>query len=182
VAFRVRDLVINVVPEAQAGGGAAATLTCCRTPSLCAPCSVAVSQCGICSFQISYCDPCTRLATLCYGGTHNCGFVSVCPGHTLICPDGTVICPQGSLICPGGSRICPGTQVCTASFDPVGPVGPEGLAELKAQLQQALKDVEAQEEALNEQMAPKSVEEIEALESRLNAALADLAERKKKLQ
>jgi hypothetical protein len=53
---------------------------------------------------------------------------------------------------------------------------------LKAQLEQALKDVESQEEALKEQMALQSVEEIETLEGQLNDALAELAERKKKLQ
>jgi len=77
--------------------------------------------------------------------------------------------------------VCPGTIVCGGSI--IGPIeGPEALSELKAQLQNALKDVEAQEEALKEQMAPRSVEDIETLEGQLNEALAELAERKKKLQ
>jgi hypothetical protein len=92
------------------------------------------------------------VGTGCFGGTR-------CPGGT---------------ICAGGSG-CPGGSV----FEPIGP---EGLAALKAQLRLALEQVEAQEKDLAERMAPQTVEDVEALETQLQEALEELRERKETLR
>jgi hypothetical protein len=52
---------------------------------------------------------------------------------------------------------------------------------LKAQLQQALKRVEARQEAAAKKMQPRSLEEIEMLEEKLRQALDELARQKKEL-
>jgi hypothetical protein len=52
---------------------------------------------------------------------------------------------------------------------------------LKAQLQQALKRVEAREEAAAKKMQPRSLEEIEMLEEKLSKALNKLGRQKKAL-
>jgi hypothetical protein len=55
------------------------------------------------------------------------------------------------------------------------------LPKLKAQLQRALKQVEAQEEAVAKKMQPRTVEQIELLEAKLREALEELARQKKEL-
>jgi hypothetical protein len=51
------------------------------------------------------------------------------------------------------------------------------LATLRAQLQDALTQVEAQEKVLNEQLAPQTLEEAKALEGHLTDALAEVQRR-----
>jgi hypothetical protein len=74
------------------------------------------------------------------------------------------------------------------TFTPLPPLlppaqsNPEALATLKAQLQEALANVEAQEKALNEQLAPQTLEEAEALEGHLVDALAEVRQRIGELQ
>ena len=55
------------------------------------------------------------------------------------------------------------------------------LPKLKAQLQRALKQVEAKEEAVAKRMQPRTAEEIEMLEAKLREALEELARQKKEL-
>ena|SRR2546425_1024976 len=56
------------------------------------------------------------------------------------------------------------------------------LAILKAQLQDALAQVEAQEKTINEQMAPQTFEEAKALEGHLVDALEEVRQRIGELQ
>jgi hypothetical protein len=70
-----------------------------------------------------------------------------------------------------------GPGVITPLHLPFAPSNPEALATLKAQLQDALTQVEAQEKALNEQMAPQTLEEAKALEGHLTDALAEVRQR-----
>jgi hypothetical protein len=58
----------------------------------------------------------------------------------------------------------------------------EQLALLKAQLKEALKEVEDQEEALNESLRPKTVAEVKQLQDELRDALAELEKRKSELE
>ena len=58
----------------------------------------------------------------------------------------------------------------------------EDLAALKAQLTQALSEVERAEEVLAESMRPQSIDEIETLEHKLEDALSELKQRKEQLQ
>jgi hypothetical protein len=55
------------------------------------------------------------------------------------------------------------------------------LPKLKAQLQRALKQVEAKEEAVAKKMQPRTQEQIELLEAKLRDALEELARQKKEL-
>jgi hypothetical protein len=75
-----------------------------------------------------------------------------------------------------------GPEVITLIHLPFAPSNPEDLATLKAQLQDALTQVEAQEKALNEQMAPQTLEEAKALEGHLVDALAEVRQRIGELQ
>ena len=80
---------------------------------------------------------------------------------------------------PGLTPACPFISVIPLPF---APVNPEALATLKAQLQDALAQVEAQEKAINEQMAPQTLEEAKALEGHLTDALAEVRQRIGELQ
>lgn len=55
------------------------------------------------------------------------------------------------------------------------------LPKLKAQLQRALKQVEAREEAVAKKMQPTTLEQIELLEAKLREALEELTRQKKEL-
>jgi len=62
------------------------------------------------------------------------------------------------------------------------PSDPETLAILKGHLQEALASVQVQEQKVNEQMAPQTVEEAQALENHLSTALEEVRQQKEKLQ
>lgn len=176
--FKVRDLMIDVVPEA--GGGA--NIACCPGTMLtgdpfCCPGT---------GFRTPACCPgtgfrtclCSYISPACCPGT---SFRTCCP--TFCCP-GTlpVTCEPCSPIpftgcdpispCPGGSIIPPERGVAT----------PENLATLKAQLQQALAQVEGQERAMEESQKPQTVEEAEVLEQKLVEALEELRQHREELR
>jgi hypothetical protein len=136
MAFRVRDLVINVLPEEG-------------SPRFCG-----FSHCGFGSCEIF---------TIC-GGLSGCRECS------------------GQFTCIGASKCGGCTLNVTGGGIPASGVTPEALAALKAQLKQALDEVESAEQQLAEHMSPQSVEEIEALEEKLQAALSELKDRKGQLQ
>jgi hypothetical protein len=148
MAFRVRDLVINVLPE----GGREAD--CALTG-----CGLGFSHCrfGSCDFAticiFSGCRECSGAFT-CIGAT-NCG------GCTL-----NVTCGGSPSLLLGGA----------------GDVDPQALATLKAQLREALRAVESAEQTLAERMSPQSIEEVEALEQKLQGALEELKARKEQLR
>ena len=136
MAFRIRDLVINVLPE-QGGGGQQPFD--CPGISNCYP----FSTCG----RTNACYPISCRIVSCIG--------TLCGGCTLDI-----------------SR-WPGLQ----QGDTV-----EDLAALKAQLTQALSEVERAEEVLAESMRPQSIDEIETLEHKREDALSELKQRKEQLQ
>ena len=72
------------------------------------------------------------------------------------------------------------SQVVTLP-DPIG-LAAQQLAALKAQLQQALSRVEAQERAIEEQMRPQTLGDVEILEQKLVEALEELRARKAELR
>jgi hypothetical protein len=59
---------------------------------------------------------------------------------------------------------------------------PQNLAVLKAQLRQSLAQVEAQEQAMAESMKPQTVEEADMLEQKLTEALDELRQHKEELR
>ena len=145
MAFRVRDLVINVLPEGAAQ-----------------PDRIG---CG-CTFGFSGCGGSCDLFTICtYSGCRECSGAFTCIGATA-CRGCTLNVTCGGSALPGA-----GTAV-----------DPQALAALKAQLREALREVETAEQLLAERMSPQSVEEVEALEKKLQDALEDLKARKEQLR
>lgn len=136
MAFRVRDLVINVLPE-QGGGGLEPFD--CPGISDCYP----FSSCG----RTHACYPVSCRIVSCIG--------SRCGGCTL------------------NISGWPGFQQGVTAED---------LAALKAQLTQALSEVERAEQVLAESMRPQSIDEIEVLEHKLEGALSELKQRKEQLR
>ena len=159
MAFRVRDLVINVLPEAA---GERDVLGC----------GLGFSHCrfGSCDFVticiFSGCRECSGAFT-CIGAT-NCG------GCTLNVTCGPNSC--GAFTCGG----C--TESASVLFGRGGADDPQALAALKAQLREALRAVENAEQQLAERMSSQSVEEVEALEKKLQDGLEELRARKEQLR
>jgi len=119
-----------------------------------------VISCGVCShagcsFVISNCGGCSFVASIPCQPLSNCGLTNC--GGTINC---------------GGSVIDPGGPLEQA----------DNLAALKAQLQQALAQVEAQQKAVEESLQPKTVEEVDTLTQKLTEALAELKSRKETIQ
>ena len=136
MAFRVKDLLINVVSASEAkralGNCRATVMDCTGTP-----------------FSTGGCGTVT---------THVCLLVS------------QVLCCRASMVGPG----------------PVGPGDPvewvEQLAILKAELKEALEEVERQEAVAEQALKPRDVAEIENLENKLREGLAELERLKSELE
>jgi hypothetical protein len=78
---------------------------------------------------------------------------------------------------------CPARSVVEVA----GPVpypgpGPEDLAAVKVQLQQALADIEKQERAAAESAEPQTAAEVESLQTKLHEAISELEKRKQELR
>jgi hypothetical protein len=160
--FRVKDLGIDVHSENIAE----------NTARICP--ATGISQCGRCSVVgQSFCTDCTTQPFSICGGTV-CGACSV-RAVSVGCTDCTT---QAFSIC--GGTPCPAisAEPCDGiSLDPL-----EQLRRLKTQLQEALSQVEQQEEEMAEAMAPQTVEEVDMLQSKLQEALEALKERRAELK
>jgi hypothetical protein len=81
-----------------------------------------------------------------------------------------------------GCTYCSGTRCtpnCTLSAKDFGDiVNPPELALLKERLKIALAEVEARERVVEESLRPKTLEDFELLEQKLNAALEDIRAQK----
>jgi len=87
------------------------------------------------------------------------------------------------LTCSGISFGCP-ARTLTEVAGPVaypGP-GPEDLATVKVQLQQALSEIEKQERAAAENAEPRTAAEVESLQTKLHEAISELERRKQELR
>jgi hypothetical protein len=170
MAFRVSDLVINVVPQ-----------TTCQGETVPIDCGGFTSCQGLSDF----CD-----FTSCQGVSDMCGIVTMhcridtvgggggggpCKGCTLNVTPAPCRCMSGPAtgLCPNCSNV--------RTIGGGGGVSAHSLAALKAELQRELAAVEAQEEALAARMQPQTVEEVDALEQKLTEALDELKARKKEL-
>ena len=108
-----------------------------------------------------------------------CGSGTVfCGGNSHTTRGNIIMCAQGTfLVCPGPSHTVHDTvktRFCAMSA--------EQLADVKSQLMQELAEIEEQENALREKSEPRTVAEIEALEGKIEGALAELAKRKAELK
>jgi hypothetical protein len=171
--FRVRDLMINVMPE-----GGQPELGC-----------RAATQC----LNVSLPDCVGQTAVNCAAATRLCGVslcagVSRCVGVTIPWVAGAGSCDAGacSLVpCTGDCthNYCSVTGSCEKSLQQLTPeMHLEELAQLKEQLNQQLGAVEAQERAVGEALEPTTLEEVTALEAKLEDALKDVRARKAKLE
>lgn len=104
----------------------------------------------------------------------------------------TVSCGDYGCTRPASKKCDPGTckiTVCNAPTKlPTQPFGDflpdyaESLAALKDQLRVQMAAVEAQEQFIQQQMGPQSLEEVEQIEKALRGAMAELEKQKQKLQ
>lgn len=189
MAFKFKDLMINVT----SGGGGGDTPICTYDTVEPKPAGMAAT----CTYDTV--DPAGQAATCTYdtvkpaGQAGTCTFDTVGLRATGICTIATV---PGTTY--GFGLTGRDTGVCT--FDTVKPsilalttvttvttlvaaAAPgASLGQLKAQLQQALADVERQErEQADAQALPNTVEEVDDLERRLEGALEELREHRKTL-
>jgi hypothetical protein len=124
MAFKVKDLMITVLPPEGKNRGAA--------PAACPDCTLNISGCG-----------------------YTCGCTN--------CTACSVTYTQG--------RSC----FCLIAR-------PEDLTILKEELKQALLNIEIKEREIEEAMRPKTLSEVEELEEKLTAALAEIKAQKAKLR
>lgn len=176
MAFRIRDLMISVVPTPGAG-----CVTCTGTTG-----QGCGGHSGGCLGRTGYgCVTCTgTTGELLY----NQGCVA-CTGTTA--ENGCVTC-TGTTADRGGCVTCTGTTgglcahaaalaacgICTGISPAVGDQRPQALAQLRQQLQGLLAEVEAEEQRLADAGAPQSLDEAEELERKLEEALAEVRSRK----
>jgi hypothetical protein len=157
--------MVNVLPDP--GGGPFP----CRAPSL-PDCADTLQQC-----------PWTSLVAC--GGASACLHMSQCVNVTLLdcgvslvgagsCEEACVSCSGCSLELSCGLTRISHPAVCSAAHL-------EGLAVLRSQLTGMLGQLDERETAIEDMNRPESLDEVEALEGRLNAALQTLAEWKSEL-
>lgn len=151
--FKVRDLMIQVLPdEADLGGGTpAAGCGACTLCSQCSNCSVATcfETCGL------TCGACT-IVTMPGCGVTGCGCSCSCYASIGI----SVVLPLAAG--PGRSL--------------------DILWRLKDQLRAALGQINEQENQLVEGMRPRTLEDVDLLEKKLGEAQEDLRKRRQQLE
>lgn len=168
MAFRFKDLMITVVGE----GACAATPggTGCLGGTICV-----ASDCqgtGICRGTPAHCLVATGFGT---GGF--CEGTGVCRASPIGCV------PTNHAMLPFPCCFL-FTGICTAGTNKAQLSGnvDDQLGELKAQLQQAVAEIEDLEKNMKERAAPRTVAEIEELEGKLEEAMAELKKRKSELR
>jgi hypothetical protein len=162
MAFRFKDLMVNVVKSGGEVDPVCTIATIDPNPAQAVPCTIATigpAQAAACTIATIGTYTGFRFQGGTTGGAGFCTIATIFPGAFATVTTVTTV-----------------TTVVQA-----GPAGPASLKELKEQLQQALADVERQE---REQQAalPATIEEAEDLEHRLKGALKELQEHRKSLE
>jgi hypothetical protein len=227
MAFKIKDLMINVAPAAAAGKAnpqiECIEFTICGLHTFCGY----ISYCGIYSYcgPFSACGYPTRYCTITYlpqvqqqeqmqmaAGVAQAPAVAaqglMCPANSTICALNTTatVCVLNTTatICHGCSihyscltgscgffscrltfeTVCPGATVVgpTPTIVPDPTAAGNQLAALKAQLQEALADIEKQQKALEESLRPQTVADVEQLQEKMKEAMSELDKRKAELQ
>jgi hypothetical protein len=171
MAFKVKDLMINYLPQAQNPQAlppcqANAPNTCACTH--CTDCTgVCTEGCTACTnpTHCTHCTACTQCThctacTACTACTH-------CTHHSFICTPGITVCAAtgcGASICQIPSCGVSNPCICTVLASIVNPVetpeeGLSRLAALKQQLTAQLTEVEKQEKAAEESLRPQKLQE-----------------------
>lgn len=191
MAFRIKDLMINILPgEGEGQGGFLSRFPC---------------HCGCTYGYTQGCGP-----TIGGGGTQT--LMMMCPQTTMGCTHWaspprcqpvTIGCPPATMECTPWVSVTghPTPTLFIIGFSPLccmpwstvaGPVGvPPGgdpaamveqLAAMKAQLREAIAQIENQEKVVDELAQPQSIAEIEELQAKLKDALNELEHRKSELK
>jgi hypothetical protein len=154
--FRVRDLMINVLPE-----GALSPF--CRVVTLpdCANNTEMVIDCGISICRtISRCAQVTLLAACDADGGSSCD-----------------ACVTKGTVTTGGCKPGTGGKIGADMGQYL-----DDLAVLKAELTATLSRVEARERVVKESLRPQSLDEVQQLEEKLTGALEELRERRTEIE
>jgi len=170
--FKVRELMINVLPESSQ------------------------DQRIVCDF--SFCD---NLSRYCAITVPNCGSVSnincrvsICPRVTLLeavsCNDACCTLVDCSTGCTPACTIECTNQQCTGflSCHPAvtttqrADLQLEELTILKQQLRQALRVIEMQKQVLTESLRPQTLEQVQEIEEKLSGALEEMRMRRAELE
>jgi hypothetical protein len=152
--FKVRDLMINVLPEE---GGFAEAAACCEMRT------------------VGFSVPGPQCPQYSCGNFITCPYPSDCQPYTLYCG---MRCPS-LLPYTGGPPPC---QPGITDWHRLVNAGPEELAALKQELRRALGRVEAHERVLDEVLQPQTEEDAALLEEKLTAALEDVRARRATLR
>lgn len=149
MAFKLRDLMISVLPPAVAMGQA-----CLGVSELgCNTCTGTTNP----LIYVGGCQTCT-------GTTGPLGGCNTCTGTT------NAFYAHAAALAACG--------ICTGISPAIGDRRPQALALLRQQLEGLLAEVAAEEKRLEEASFPKNAEEAEDLEKKLEEALAEVRSRK----
>jgi hypothetical protein len=161
MAFRVRDLMITVLPPE---GGPIGCI------------GFTFPNCGGTCRITDFCGAATPCAigTRCIGNTRCVGLTGLggCGSACSLTP-----CTDGCSRCTDNATPCH-----TPTTGLVGFVNDDELRLLKTDLQGALAQVEAEESGRRERGQPQTVEEIDRLEAEISGALEELKRRREELQ
>jgi hypothetical protein len=167
MSFRIRDLMISVLPSA--GGMGQGCPTCTGTTGQVGGCNLCTGTTG---GQVGGCNTCT--GTTPYGGCNLCtGTTGQVGCHTCTGTTGGLCAHAAALAACG---------ICTGISPALGDQRPQALAVLRQQLQGLLSEVEAEEKRLEDAAFPQTAGEAEELEKRLEEALAEVRSRKGNLK
>lgn len=166
MAFRIKDLLINVSSFTPRNRRVGTAFTNCPPAS--------VLSTGNCWGTTTH--PTQMLTRI--TSTGSCGGPPTRPRPSMYCTTTPIAGWSWNWWCCGAFTVeGPG---------PVGPGDPvewvEQLAILKAELKEALEEVERQESAAEEALKPRDLGEVEELESKLKEALTELERLKKELK
>jgi hypothetical protein len=168
MAFKIKDLMINVAPADDGGQGCWANSCGFLTELGCA----GKSGCTV-----------TAGAVFCpnkSGCTVTAG--DFCPSKSGCTVTAGDFCPSKSGCTVTAGAFCAGKSGCTVTAQGFNPEEVlKELKDLKAQLQQALEAVDKDIKTVEDGMKPQTIEEVEELQSKLKEALEELDKRKAEL-
>ncbi len=176
MAFRFKDLMVNVVKSGGEGDPFCTIATIDPNPAQAVPCTIATidpvqaAACTIATIDPVQAAACTIATIGTYTGFR---FQGGTTGGAGFCTIATVF--------PGAFATVTTVTTVTTVVQ-TGPAGPTSLTELKEQLRQALAEVERREQEQEAGALPRTVEEADDLEQRLKGALKELQEHRKSLE
>lgn len=195
MAFRIKDLMISEVGASRGGCTKETAVTCIKeTATGCVTVTSTTRQCGgtpvLCVKQTATtgyggvgCETATPVTCVTATATGVIATPVTWVIATLtICRTATPVTTIGYTMTMGLCAIpsIPGTAAAEPAGDPATAL--EQLAELKAQLKEAIAQIEREEAALESCEKPKTADEVESLQQKLRDAVDELENLKKELR